>query len=265
MLARTSSTDCDLLARRPPGRRDGCIPLPPDEIKDPDPATYCQQLLLETGNWPSFNSPDLDTVFLWPVSPIDALTVTLRNLSADASAAGTRVELSWSPWGIGLPRTPISSGTVDLARSGFPGAEQKLSLATPKEVKDAGRYGIFAELTHPYECNRRNNRGEQTVDGFQTSSGRAKTFVVPVANPLGQVANVELMAGPGALAAWASIAPAAFTLAPGAQTNVAVEVAVPAAVPVSPPGTLISATVDILARANGQFIGGVSILILLDG
>jgi hypothetical protein len=39
---------------------------------------------------------------------------------------------------------------------------------------------------------------------------------------------------------------------------------IPSAVPVSPPGTLISASVDILATIGGDYLGGVNIAILLD-
>jgi hypothetical protein len=255
---------CDALGRRPPGNPGGCIPLPPEIVKDPDPATYSQALILSSGSWPTFNSPDLETVFLWPVRPIDALTVTVRNLSTDASASGVRVQLSWSPWGIGMPRTPISSGSVDLARAGFAGSEQKVSLATPAEVKAAGRYGIFAELFHPFDRDLNNNAGEQTLDGFRTSQGRAQQFVIPVRNPRSTTQFIDLVAGPPSMASWVTLAPSSFTLAPGAVNNVMAAVVVPAGIPPSPAGTLISATLDVAARVAGQFIGGVSIAIQLD-
>lgn len=255
---------CDLLRRCPPGHPAGCIPIPPEQVKDPDPATYSQALVASTGSQPTFNSPDLETVLVWPLRPIDALTVTLRNLSSEASAAQTRVQLSWSAWGIGLPRAPISSGFVDLARSGFPGSEQKISLATPKALMDAGRYGIFVDLFHPYDRDATNNSGEQTVDGFSTSQGRTQQFVIPVRNPTGAAATVQLAAGPAPLASWATIVPASLTLGAGAQANVLASITVPAGVPASPPGTLIDATIDIVARIGSRLIGGVSILVSLD-
>ncbi len=128
----------------------------------------------------------------------------------------------------------------------------------------AGRYGIFIDIQHPYDRDRTNNRGQQTVDGMQTSAGRKKTFVLPVRNPFSSAQTIKLTLSPAPTAAWASVAPAVFTLGAGAQQNVAVTIDVPAAVPVSPPGTLISAAIDLSADAGGAFIGGVSFLILLD-
>ena len=259
-----SRSICDRLRPRPPGRRDCCIQVPPDIIKDPDPATYSQQLAYRLGSLPTFNSPDLDTVFVWPVRPIDKLSLTLRNLSTEDSAAQTRVELSWSAWGIGLPRAPIASAFVDLARAGFAGSEGKISIATPTEVKDAGRYGIFAKIFHPFDKDWTNNEGEQTVDGFQTSQGRNRQFVIPVRNPSPSTATISLSVGPSPVVPWVTVVPAVVTLAAGAQTNVMASVAIPGAIPPSPPGTLISATIDILATLGGQFIGGVSLLVLFD-
>lgn len=255
---------CDQLRPRPPGRRDCCIQVPPEIVKDPDPATYSQKQAYQLGTFPTFNSPDINTVFVWPLRPIDKLSVTLRNLSTEASAAQTRVELHWSAWGIGLPRTPIASTFADLARAGFSGSVQTVSVATPTEVKDAGRYGIFAKIFHPFDKDWTNNEGEQTVEGFQTSQGRNRQFVIPVRNPSPSTATISLSVGPPPVVPWVTLVPGVVTLAPGAQTNVMASVAIPAAIPPSPPGTLISATIDVLATIGGQYLGGVSILVLFD-
>ena len=248
----------------PPTRKSCCIRIPSQIINDPDPSLYDQRLVFETGGAPTFNSPDIDTVDVWPLRPIDNLLIKCRNLSADASANQTRVDLSWSNWGIGLPRNPIGSTFVNLARAGFPGSEQSVSVPLPSAAKAAGLYGIFVNLFHPYDRDNTNNQGEQTLDGFQTSTGRAKTFVVPVQNPTGSIQTFNLTAGPAPIAPWVNIVPAAFTLGAGAQQNVLVSVNVPAAIPPSPPGTLISATVDVLATMSGAYLGGISIAILFD-
>ncbi len=258
----TSRQLCDRL--RAPRRTTCCIRVPSDIVHDPDPAIYDQQLIYASGDAPSFNSPDLDTVTVWPLRPIDNLGITCRNLSADASANQTRVDLSWSPWGIGMPRQPIGSAFVDLARAGFAGSEKKIAWPLPPVVQAASRYGIFASLSHPYDKNPANNQGEQTVDGFQTSAGRSKTFVVPVRNPTGSVQTITLNRGPAPVVPWTTIVPSVLTLGAGAQQNVMVSINVPAAIPPSPPGTLISATVDVLATIGGTYLGGVSILILFD-
>lgn len=261
----TETSICDVLRRPLPIRKSCCIRLPRQIVHDPDPAIYDQRLVFESGGAPTFNSPDISTVDLWPLRPIDNLTATVRNLSADASANQTRVDLSWSVWGIGMVRQPIGSTFVDLARAGFSGSEQTVSWPLPPALKAAGLYGVFVNLLHPYDRDTTNNQGEQTLDGFQTSQGCSKTFVVPVRNPTGFTQTFALTAGPAPVVPWVKIVPAAFTLGGGAQKNVMVSVDVPAAIPPSPPGTLISATVDVLATMGGAYLGGISIAILFDG
>ncbi len=259
----TERSLCDALKPHPP-RTSCCIRVPSPIIHDPDPAIYDQRLVFETGSAPTFNSPDLNTVDIWPVRPIDNLTATVRNLSPDASANQTRVDLSWSAWGVGMPRQAIASSFVDLARAGFAGGEQTLSWPLPPALKAAGLYGIFVDLLHPYDRDTNNNQGEQTVDGFQTSTGRSKTFVVPVRNPNSSVQTITLTSGPGPIVSWVTIVPSVLTLGAGAQQNVMVAINVPAAIPPSPPGTLISASVDVLATIGGSYLGGVTFVILID-
>ena len=251
MASSTRNTICGLLGA---SRRSCCIEIPPNIIHYPDPAIYDQALLFASGGAPTFNSPDLDTVDLWPIVPIDNLSATVRNLSADASAGQVRVDWSWSPRGIGLPRQPIASSFVNLARAGFPGSEATVSLPLPPVVKTANRYGVFVSLVHPYDRDTENNQGEQTLDGFQTSQGRSKTFVVPMRNPMSGAATIYLSAGPAAIMPWVVVAPATFTLGAGAQENVMIEVSVPNNILPSPPGTLISATVDVLATVDGHYM-----------
>lgn len=266
-LTRTSyeqSSICEVLNRPPPIHNSCCIRIPGEIIHDPDPAIYDQRLIYQGGGLPTFNSPDISTVDLWPIRPIDNLSATVRNLSADASANQTRADLSWSVWGIGMPRQAIASTFVDLARAGFGGSEQTLFWPLPPVVKAAARYGIFINLLHPYDRDPSNNQGEQTLDGFQTSQGRSKTFVVPVRNPSSTVQTISLVAGPASVAPWVTVTPSTVTLNPGMQQSVMVHINVPAAIPASPPGTLISATVDVLATMGGTYLGGVSFVILFD-
>src|SRR5262245_45714583 len=196
---------------RRPLSRDCCARVPKEIVHDPDPSSYDQQLLLSTGVAPSFNNPDINTVDLWPLAPISNLTATVRNLSPEASANQTRVNASWSPWGIGLPRLPVATSFVDLARAGFPGNEQTLSWPLPPALKAAVLFGFFVNVIHPYDSNPHNNQGEQTLDGFQTSTGRSKTFVVPVRNPTGAAATITLSAGPAPVAPWVTVVPSVLT------------------------------------------------------
>jgi len=255
---------CRGLHEPPALKRDCCVRVPEEIIKYPDPATYDVDSVFGAGGTPTFNSPDISTVHVWPMRPIDNLTGVIRNLSADASAQRTRVDMSWSAFGIGLQRLPLASFFVDLARAGFPGSERSVSWPLPPALKDANRYGIFMDIAHPYDRDLTNNAGQQTVDGMQTSQGRSKTFVVPVRNPLNSVQLVNMTLAPEPTASWATVAPAAFSLAPGAQQNVLVSINVPEGEPVSPPGTLVSATIELMAFAGSVLFGGVSFIVLLD-
>ncbi len=264
MATASASSRWSICSARPKSRTSCCLKVSKQIIHDPDPSTYDQQLVFSTGGAPTFNSPDLNTVDIWPLRPIPVLTATVRNLSAQASANNTRIDLSWSAWGIGMPRTAIGSTFVNLARAGYPGAETTISWPTPPAVTAAGLYGIFVGVVHPYDTDPYNNNGEQTIDGFQTSTGRSKTFVVPVRNPTGSTQTISLTAGPAQVVPWTTIVPSTLTLAAGAQQNVMVSIVVPAAIPPSPPGTLISAGVDVLATIGGAYLGGIDIAILLD-
>jgi len=255
---------CQLLSRPYPKHTTCCLRVPSQIIHDPDPSTYDQRLIFDKGGAPTFNSPDISTMEFWPLRPIDNLTATIRNLSTEASANQTRIDLSWSAWGIGMVRQAIGTTFVDLARAGFTNSQQTISWPLPPALNTAGLYGIFVDLYHPYDSNPTNNQGEQTVDGFQTSAGRSKTFVVPVRNPGNASQTIALSAGPVSFTPWVTITPAEFTLAAGAQQNVMVAINVPASVPASPPGTWVSATVDVLATIGGAYLGGVSFLILFD-
>jgi hypothetical protein len=196
--------------------------------------------------------------------PIADLTATVRNLSSEASANQTRVDVSWSQWGIGLPRNALFTSFVDLARAGFPGSEQKLSWPLPPALLAARLFGLFVKIIHPYDSDPLNNSGEQTVDGFQTSTGRSKTFVVPVRNPTGAAQTIALTVGPAPVLPWVTVVPAVIMLGAGAQQNVMLSIDIPTSVPASPPGTLISADVDVLATIGGNYLGGVTIAILFD-
>lgn len=244
---------------------DCCTKVPAPIVHDPDPETYTQSQIAATGALPTFNSPDITTVDVWPLRPFNPIQATVRNLSSDASANQTRVDFLWSPWGIGMPRTNFGTTFVDLARAGFAGSEQTVTMPLPADaIATGGIYGIFVQLSHPYDSDTRNNSGEQTLDGFTTDNGRSHNFTLPVRNPTGATQPVDFVVGPPAVAPWANIVPSALTLAPGAQQTVNVQIAVPSSIPVSPAGTSISYTVDIMATLGGSYLGGVSIVILVD-
>src|SRR6266567_5320660 len=248
----SSGSACSALCGPPPLQKSCCVKLSPQIIHDPDPSIYTQQQIATAGSLPSYDNPDVDSVNLWPVSILDPINARVRNLSPDASANQTRVDISWSQWGIGMPQQVIGTAIVDLARAGLGGSQKQVSLPLPQAAKDAGRYGIFVRIYHPYDRDNFNNLGEQVVDGFRTSQGRSLSTVVPVRNPTAATQTVVLQVGPAAVASWVNLAPSTLNLGPGAQANVALQINVPAAVPVSPPGTLVTATMDILATLGGS-------------
>lgn len=246
----------------PPRRKHGCcLPLDTVDVRKPDPSTYDQQRLLSMGMPVSFNSLDIDTVNFWPVTPIPELNVRLRNLSTEVPAPGTRVDMAWSRWGIGQVRTAVGSAAVDLA----PGAEGAVKLATPPALMAEKRFGLFVRVSHPHDKDPNNNTGEQTVDGMRTSEGRTRAFQFPVRNPGPGAGTVQLQVLPGPAAAWCSLSGSSFPLGPGAETPATLTIAVPAAVPNSPPGTQVTTAVDVMATLNGGYLGGVSVFILVDG
>jgi hypothetical protein len=255
---------CAVLDAPPRVRGSCCIRVPAKIVRDPDPALYSQQLMHAAGLPVTFNSPDLDTITIWPLRPLDNIAATIRNMSADASANRTRVDLSWSPWGIGLPRQPLASSFVDLPRAGSPGSQQTVTWPMPAVLKDAGRFAVFVKVVHPYDRDTTNNEGEQAIDGFQTSEGRSRTFIVPVRNPTSVLKTISLTPAPAVIAPWVLISPSVLTLNPGTQQNVMVQINVPASLPASPAGTLLSAIIDVLATMNGAYLGGVTFFVAVN-
>lgn len=252
---------CRLLGTLPRRKRDCCVPLDNVDVRKPDPSTYDQTRLLSAGVPITFNSPDIDTINFWPVVPIPELNVRLRNLSTEVPAAGTRVDMAWSRWGIGQVRSPVGSIAIDLA----PGTEGAVKLATPPALIAAGRFALFVKVFHPHDKDAGNNTGEQTIDGMRTSEGRTRSFTFPVRNPGPAAGNIQLQVLAGPAAPWAALSASNFTLAPGTETNATLTISVPAAVPVSPPGTLVTTMLDVMATLNGAYLGGINIFILIDG
>jgi hypothetical protein len=254
---------CEGLRPIPPKRKKSpCVPIPSKIVKNPDPAIYDQYLEFKNDRPFSFNSPDIDTVNIWPVTPIPKIRVTVRNLSNETSAINTRINVSWSPWGIGLERKQLGSTTVNLSRAGKGGSEVSVFLTTPEEVIEAKRYGIFVDVVHPFDKNASNNHGEQTVDGFATSEKREGVFIIPVRNSSSFMVNIDLHVRPEK---WdATVTPSSLILSPGAQENVMFSVKVPSSIPPPNTGISITETFEVYATIGNELLGGVSILVLID-
>src|SRR3989442_793607 len=95
------------------GRRCCCLSLqvPPDR---PDPASYSQEERLAQGLIPTWDSPDMK-IYDWnPWRLLPESQVTVRNLSASASAMNASVHFFTSPFGLGTQRTLFSTKIVNL-------------------------------------------------------------------------------------------------------------------------------------------------------
>lgn len=254
---------CSRLVPKPNyGRRKNCLTIPQEIVREPDPSTYSQQLELANGQFPQFNSPDISTVKIWPINPINEIEILVRNLSSEASAYKTHVGVEWSPWGIGMPRQQIGTIVTQLARLGDNGSEQKLLIPTPPAVKDAGLFGIFTTVSHPYDKDQSNNQGMQMVDGFQTSVQRHAQFVFPVRNPSSTSASINVLLNSSD---WgATVMPSTFTLNSGQQQDVTLVIQVPDTVHAAGEPPNISREFNVMAMAGQQLIGGLCIMVQVD-
>ncbi len=202
------------LCPRPPKRRDrhACCVTLQTPVKRPDPAIYSQPQLLSLGQQPSWDSPDIVTNQWRPFRLRAEAAVTIRNLSAEASAVGVKVNTAVSRFGIGYPRVPIVSVGANLA----PSAERTLLIPFPQWVMSGEqRIGLHVTLEHSADADASNNYGAQTHEGFYTSdSGRSISATLPVRNPLptSQFIQVAVLGGSPDLTV--SLAPPATAFAP---------------------------------------------------
>ncbi|MBZ0281428.1 MAG: hypothetical protein K8L97_11870 [Anaerolineae bacterium] len=259
MLSRRVRSTC-----RPP-RRDRstkqhcCVSVdkPPER---PDPATYSQAEQLSLGNAPSWNSPDIVTNNWSPWRLMQEPEVIVRNLSPTASAINTLVHFYWSPFGIGMPRTLLTTRMINLPASAqttlkFPLGQDTLN--GPQEI------GTYIVIEHPHDQNLINSKGDQIHFGALTSeSGRNLEFTLPVRNPSGQAQQITLTVLSNDFGA--VVAPAAPTIAAFAQVNTQVTMAVPNTLH-GTSANQIQREVTIIGRgADGQVIDGVTFVIRID-
>jgi hypothetical protein len=258
-----------VLARRAPStfcradrhpRPQGCcvsVDRPPDR---PDPATYSQGEQLALGAQPTWNSPDIVTNATLPWGPWPTVDVTVRNLSATASAVNVLVHLERGPFGVGMALARESTKVLSLG----PSEETVLNFALPVPAAGADPdVSVVATIEHPTDARLINNRGEQTIAGATTTQvGRSPSIPFPVRNPLGSPQTIMLAALTNSLGA--VVSPAAHAFAPFEQIQATLKLSVPAGMHGTGAQPAFN-EVTVLARGqNGSVVGGVSYLLWVD-
>lgn len=247
--------------RKDPDQRCCCVHVdgpPPDR---PDLAIYSQDEQFGMGTAPTWDSPDILTNLWAPFHLLPEVSVVVRNLSPTASAVNADVALYISSFGIGMPRSLLSSQRISL------GPQQQVSLLFPlsQAILNAAeqRIGTLVQITHPHDRNRINNVGGQHLaDAYTSAAGRTFTVSFPVMNPLATAQVISLSALSNQLNA--VVAPASRTFAPLEQALATLTLQVPAAVhgtsaaPVRMDATVVGRSAD------GSLLGGLTYVVFID-
>lgn len=206
--------------------RGACCLILDTPVNRPDPATYSQLQLLARGQQPTWNSPDIVTNHWEPFRLKNEAQVTVRNLSATASAVGVRANALVSRFGIGYPRTPIVSVATNLATAG----EQTLLIPFPQWVMSGEqRIGFHLMLEHGADEDISNNYGAQIHEGFYTStSGRSIVTTLPVRNPLSISQSIQIATLGGTPDLTVSLVPPVTVFAPFEERILPVQITVAA-------------------------------------
>lgn len=199
-----------------------------DPISKPDIRIYSQSEIWNAGGSPTWDSPDIwtyrwttgDNRKIWPDNKIQA---QIQNLSSVGTALGTIVHCDISSYGIGTPRTRLSSQVVNIR----PSASARLFFPLPQDIIDSQEFlGAHITAVLPGDINQANNQGSQTVRGsFSSVAGREQTVKFPIANWLARDLVLTFEAMPNNLSA--VVTPQGATLAPGEQITAELSLKVP--------------------------------------
>ena len=260
-LSQSSKRSWCLPPRNAPGRDCCCITVDGPPPNRPDLAIYSQDEQFALGVAPTWDNPDIVTNYWNPFKLLPETSVTVKNLSPTAGAVNGQVSLYISEFGLGMPRSLLSSQAVNLGPSQqvvllFPLSQAVLGLADQ-------RIGTYVRIDHPYDSTPINNTGSQLIaDAYTSTAGRAFSVTFPVRNPLDSPQQITLSALPNDLSA--AITPATRAFAPIEQITASLAVRVPGAIHGSP-GSEVRRDVTVIARgAAGEVIGGMTYVIWID-
>jgi hypothetical protein len=258
MAAAPPKLQCRPPHRYPPARC-SCLHTskPP---KRPDPAIYSQEEQLALGVAPTWNPDDITTNQRRPWTLLLESSVTVRNLSAEASAINTLVHFFTSPFGIGTQRTALSSVTVNLS----PNQVLQLKFAMSQALLAGDpKIGAHVVIDHPDDAKRINNRGSQTVFGvFTTDVGRTLQFEFPVLNNVNAARQISLAVLANDLGAF--VQPAVHNFAPFEQILVTLRAQVPPALHGSPAAEVRRDITVIGWAPGGMLVDGLSFVVRID-
>lgn len=244
--------------RRRPDRSACCL-RPNVPIDRPDPAIYSQRQVLASGGTPTWDSPDILTNFWSPWKLMTESHVTVRNLSSTASAANILVNVGFSPFGIGMPVTALSSQYVSLAPSA--GAELLYPLTQAMLAGDQ-LVSVFVDIIHSADADLNNNHGEQSiVHGLTSDVGRSIEFSFPVRNAAAYPQAMSFVTYANTLSF--TVTPTSYAFAPLEQIMVHGKIKVAPGLHASPDWIYQSATMAALGSA-GALLGGITYVVHID-
>jgi hypothetical protein len=243
--------------RRPDSH--ACCVHPDVPIDRPDPAIYSQKQVLGSGATPTWDSPDILTNWWSPWKLMPESRVTVRNLSTTASAANVQVGVSFSPFGIGMPITALSSQSVSLAPSA---TADLLFPLTQAMLAGDQLVSVFVKIVHGADADTGNNEGEQSIIGGLTSQvGRVIEFAVPVRNPAAYPQTMSFVTYLNTLGF--TVTPTSHAFAPLEQIIVHGKITVAPGLHAAPDWIQQTATLAALGP-SGALIGGVTYVVHID-
>jgi hypothetical protein len=250
-----SRSEVSLCRPSPKSGAQGCCVTVANPPARPDPATYSQDQQIALGQIPSWDSPDIITNHDLPWTLFAETQVTVRNLSPTVAAVNTQVQVSISPFGIGLAAAPLSAQLITLA----PNEVTTLAFPLSQAILQGDQsIGVFVQIYHPNDAVLINDRGAQVITGVDTvASGRNITVAIPVANPAGAAQTITLATLPNTVSA--VVSPTSHPFAPFEQIIADLTVSVPSTVH----STLLEATV-IAHDGGGGVIGGATLVIVVN-
>jgi hypothetical protein len=186
--------------------RDGCLDVPPDVARRPDPCLYSQRYLMAQGLAVTWDNPDIVVTELsgTPASlPLDPdrdylVRGTIHNASFDP-AIGVSVRCFVRAWGVDFDdRVPVEvddggQPAVRIVHIGAWGqAIAVFKWRTPNV--DKGHYCLTVECFHPADRVPGNNVGQENTDVLRTAkAGTSLKVVVPFFNRQRDVRAFRMM------------------------------------------------------------------------